>query len=233
MPLPEEPLRGLPRAFVESVRACDAAGQGGRVLTALRAGGAAGLAALFARASAASGLTADELTARGGLSPEDRRGRRLDAFVAELRAVVFLDRLGFGAITPLRADDTRRRADIVAERDGERWAVDARCASRDLLPEASFRRGPDGKPLPWPTLHDYLVHCRRDKEPQLARTMADEGCSRSAVAVALDGLASGDLMRQEAVRAWLSCGAPPEFRFGVMPGLLAPDSPDDALVPAP
>ncbi|TPW19100.1 MAG: hypothetical protein FD126_3025, partial [Elusimicrobia bacterium] len=146
----------------------------------------------------------------------------------------FLDALGFTEIVPLGPDDARPRTDLVASRAGERWAVDARCASRDLLPEGSFQRGPDGKPLPWPTLHDYLVHCRRDKEEQLRRTMEDEGCSRAAVAVALDGLASGGLMRQEAVRAWLTCGGPAGFHFGLMPGgLLAGASPEDSLVPAP
>ncbi|MBI5595006.1 MAG: hypothetical protein HY928_02835 [Elusimicrobia bacterium] len=157
----------------------------------------------------------------------------MDSALAELRAACFLSALGFAKISPLESDPTRRRADLAAELDGERWAVDARCASRTLLPEGSFRRGADGAPLPYPTLHDYLVHCRGEKDEQLKRTMADEGCARAAVVVALDGAMPGRAMRGEAFRAWLSSGGGPDFRFGLMPGLLGPVSPDDALVPAP
>lgn len=227
---------GLPPAFLRSLTACLADGQAGRVLAAVHAdpeAAARDLGSAFARAAALTGLSPAELVARSGLAAGDVRGRRVDAAVAELRAVEFLDALGFGRIVPLGPDDTRPRADLVAERGGERWVVDARCASRDLLPEGSFRRGPDGRALPYPTLYDYLVHCRGDKAGQLGRTMADEGCTRSAVAVALAGQASGDLLRQEAARAWLSCGGPAEFRFGLMPGLLGGPSPDDCLVPAP
>ncbi|TBR25416.1 hypothetical protein EPO15_02245 [bacterium] len=236
MPLPPElESSGLPPAFLAPLQACFDGGQPGRVLAAVRAdprAAAEALSAAFGAASDLTGLSPAELVARSGLGAGDVRGRRVDAAVAELRAVGFLAGLGFRKVQALGPDDTRQRADLVAERAGERWAVDARCASRDLLPEGSFRRGPDGKALPYPTLHDYLVHCYHDKAGQLARTMADERCSRSAVVVALDG-ASGALMRSEALRAWLSCGGPAEFRFGLMPGLLAGPSPDDSIVPAP
>lgn len=237
MPLPGALAdSGLPRGFLGPLEACFADSQGGHVLAAVRADpGAAAkdLRAAFAGAAALTGLSPDELVVLSGLLAGDVRGRRVDAAVAELRAVGFLDALGFEKIVPLGPDDRRPRTDLVAEREGERWAVDARCASRDLLPEGSFQRGPDGRPLPFPNLHDYLVHCRADKAEQLARTMADERCARSAVVVALNGIASGNLLRQEALRAWLTCGAPADFRFGLMPGLLSAPSPDDCIVPAP
>lgn len=237
MPLPEAlTASGLPRGFLGPLEACFADSQGGHVLAAVRAdaaGAARNLLRAFAQASTLTGLSPDELVVRSGLLAGDVRGRRIDAAVAELRAVGFLDALGFEKIVPLGPDDKRPRTDLVAERGGERWAVDARCASRDLLPEGSFQRGPDGRPLPYPNLHDYLVHCRADKADQLARTMADERCARSAVAVAVNGIASGDLIRQEAARAWLTCGGLPEFRFGLMPGLLSGPSADDCIVPAP
>lgn len=237
MPLPEAlSASGLPRGFLGPLEACFADSQGGHVLAAVRANATAAardLLKAFADAASLTGLSPDDLVVRSGLLVGDVRGRRIDAAVAELRAVAFLDALGFEKIVPLGPDDKRPRTDLVAERGGERWAVDARCASRDLLPEGSFQRGPDGRPLPYPNLHDYLVHCRTDKAEQLTRTMADEGCPRSAVVVAVNGIASGNLIRQEALRAWLSAGALPEFRFGLMPGLLSGPSPDDCIVPAP
>ena len=238
MPLPDGmDGAGLPPTFLAALEACFDDAQPGRVMAALRADPLAATRAIraaFAGAEAVTALSATELVVRTGLTAGDRRGRRIDAMMAELRAAVFLHRLGFEKIVPLGADDLRPRADLTAERAGERWAVDARCASRDLLPEGSFQRGPDGKPLPWPTLHAYLVHCHADKAEQLRRTMEDERCTRAAVAVALDGPASGALMRQEAVRAFLTAGAPAGFHFGLMPGgLLSGPSPEDCLVPAP
>lgn len=235
-PAPELPPGPWPEEFARSLQACLEERQPGRLLAAVRADPAAAfesLARLCEKGLAVTGLALDELFRRTGLNPADRRGRRLDAAVAELRAAGFLDALGFTAVTPLAPDDGRPRADFTAERLGERWAVDARCASRDLLPDGSFLRPPGGAALPYPTLFDYLIHCREEKAAQLARTMADEGCTRSAILVALDGPAGGDLMRSEALKAWLALGSPAEFRFGVMHTLLDPGGTQDSLVPSP
>ena len=188
---------------------------------------------LVERAASVTGLEPGELLRRTDLGVDDLRGRRVDSALAELRAACFLDSLGFSKVVLLESDSERRRADLAAELDGGRWAVDARCASRSLLPEGSFRRGADGAPLPYPTLLDYLVHCRAEKDGQLKRTMADEGCAHAALVVALEGEMSGSAMRGEAFRAWLASGGGTDFRFGLMPGLFGPTSPDDALVPAP
>lgn len=225
----------LPARLVEHLRACADAGLDGWTLAALRSNpdrAQAAMTALFERAAQLTSLSPDELIARTGLGANDLRGSRVDGALAEIRAVCFLGALGFTRITPLGPDDKRPRADLTAEREGKRWTVDARCATRSLLPEGTFRRGPKGDPLPFPTLHDYLVHCRQEKAAQLARTSADESCTYAAVAVALEGDMPGPAMRSEALRAWLSCGAPKDFRFGLMPGLLATTSPEDALVPA-
>lgn len=237
MPLPPEFLTGpFPPDFLRSLEACLEEGQPGRFLAAVRSDPLLACEALVRLASkglSVTGLPLDELFQRTGLNPSDRRGRRLDAALAELRAVGFLDALGFTSVTPLAPDDTRPRADFTAERLGQRWAVDARCASRDLLPDGSFLRPPGGGELPHPTLFDYLIHCHKEKAPQLSRTMADEGCARSAVLVAVDGPAGGDVMRSEALKAWLALGSPPEFRFGVMHALLSAEGSEDSLVPAP
>lgn len=237
MPLPPEFLTGpYPPDFVRSLEACLEEGQPGRLLAAIRADPLAAcesLTRLSSKGLAVTGLTLDELFERTGLKPSDRRGRRLDAAVAELRAAGFLDAMGFSAVTPLAPDATRPRADFTAERLGERWAVDARCASRDLLPDGSFLRPPDGGELPYPTLFDYLLHCHKEKAAQLSRTMADEGCARSAVLVAVDGPAGGDVLRSEALKAWLALGSPAEFRFGMMHTLLGDAGSEDSLVPAP
>ena len=118
----------------------------------------------------------------------------------------------------------------------QRWFLPERPGVRQFALGAAAlgksRRGRDGNPLPYPTLHDYLVHCREEKAGQLARTQADEGCAHAAIAVVLEGHMDGASMRGEALRAWLSCGGPKDFAFGLMPGLLTASSPEDALVPA-
>ena len=237
MSLPAEILdAGLPPLLIEHLKACVAAGLDGRALAHIKAEprqAADAMKRLFATASRLTSLSPDEVLLRTDLGVGDLRGHRVDGALAELRSICFLGALGFTRITPLAADDKRPRADLTAEKDGERWAVDARCASRTLLPEASFRRGSDGSPLPFPTLYAYLVHVRDEKAEQLERTRKDEGCTRSAVAIALDGDAPGALMRSEALKAWLACGSPGEFRFGLMAGLLSAGSSDDCLVPAP
>ncbi|MBI3299122.1 MAG: hypothetical protein HYZ75_13220 [Elusimicrobia bacterium] len=237
MSLPE-PLKeaGLPPRLVAHLEACELAGLDGWVLSKGRAEPertAEALRALFDGAAMTTGLAPDELLLRTGLGVDDLRGYRADGALAEIRTICFLDALGFSKIVPLGPDDTRQRADLTAEREGERWAIDARCASRSLLPEGTFRRGRDGNPLPFPTLYDYLIHCRDEKAGQLARTSADEGCTRSAVAVAFEGDMPGELMRSETLRAWLAGGGDKSFAFGLMPGLFVPSSSEDALVPAP
>jgi hypothetical protein len=132
---------------------------------------------------------------------------------AEARAMEALTRAGFTGVRRVQADQARRSADVVADRDGLRWAIEVRGASRPLRDDATFEPEP-GKELPYPALEDYLELLWDEKRAQLDGTSAELGCTAGLLLVVVEGAPSTAWERALA-RAWEAAGRPAGRHFGV------------------
>jgi hypothetical protein len=131
---------------------------------------------------------------------------------SERAAAQLLQSNGFGEVRFVAAEPASRTADLVAEKDGTRWAIEVRTSSRPLRADASFE--PEGaKPLPYPTLEDYFALLWREKRAQLEATRASEGCGAAMLLVMAAGEPSAEWERA-LERAWLAAGRP-DVRFAV------------------
>lgn len=131
----------------------------------------------------------------------------------EERAAAVLSSRGFARVRAVPPAPGRRTADLVAEKGGERWAVEVRTASRPLRPDASFEPK-DARPLPYPTLAEYFAVCWAEKRAQLEATLRAERCARGLLLVAVEGEPSAQWER--ALRlAWSAAGRPRAVSFGL------------------
>lgn len=133
---------------------------------------------------------------------------------AETLAAAALTHAGFTGVRFIPPDQVRRSADIVADRDGLRWAVEVRGASRPLRDDATFAPETPGKDLPYPALEDYLALLWDEKRAQLDATSDELGCTAGLLLVVVEGAPSPAWERALA-RAWAAAGRPAGRVFGV------------------
>lgn len=105
---------------------------------------------------------------------------------AERAAAEALRGAGFSEVRFLPEAAQARTADLLARRAGVLWAVEVRGASRPLRPDATFEPL-EGRPLPYPTLRDYLALLWSEKRGQLASTRGAHGCAAAMLLVVVDG----------------------------------------------
>ncbi len=128
---------------------------------------------MFDRAAEVTSLTPDELIERTDLKATDLRPEALPSALAEVRAVNYLGNEDFDSITLLPASGSNASADIVAERRGIRYAVEARCAV-----EATSR--------PTERLTTWVTRTIKAKQRQVRATASTHQCHRMLVVMVVD-----------------------------------------------
>ena len=88
-----------------------------------------GIATIFEKASAITGLTSEAIIQRSDFSKKDLDSDRFDAMLAEVRTIIHLDNLGFLEIQPLKASKGSKEADLLGNWNGEKWAIEVICSS--------------------------------------------------------------------------------------------------------
>jgi hypothetical protein len=110
-----------------------------------------------------TGRDRDSLLRDTDFDPNDLDPDRLDAAIGELRGINHLRHEGFQNIRLLRAQRGTRTADLVAERNGQKYALDVACSS------AGAARAVDA-------LAGYMLEVCRLKERQLNNTKETDRC---------------------------------------------------------
>ncbi len=122
---------GLPAAVRDYLAAFVKGSSASGLRRALKAdpeGVTADIAALLARAGRALGLPADEALFATGFHPRNLSPSRLEAALAELRAVIFLRAEGFTAIRLVERRDGKS-PDIIASGPGGTCAFEVQCVT--------------------------------------------------------------------------------------------------------
>ena len=85
--------------------------------------------ACFALASTITGLSPSELVKKSDFKINDFDSDRFDSMLAEIRTIVYLNNIGFEEIKPLKAPKGIKEADLLAELNGTKWAIEVLCSS--------------------------------------------------------------------------------------------------------
>ena len=179
-----------------------------------------------------TGRDRDTLLRDTDFDPNDLDPDRLDAAIGELRGINHLRNEGFDRIRLLRAQRGTRTADLVAERNGQKYALDVACSS------AGAARGVDA-------LAGYMLGVCRLKEKQLNNTKEVAGCRYRGLVFVVNSepaLSFGYqlLYRRAARQVYEALGVPADYFVAVMTGQIAfvaggeADSfegPDDVVYP--
>jgi len=179
-----------------------------------------------------TGRDRDSLLRDTDFDPNDLDPDRLDAAIAELRGINHLRKEGFKNIRLLRAQPGTRTADLVAERNDQKYALDIACSS------AGAARGVDA-------LAAYMLEVCRLKEKQLNNTKESAGCRYRGLVFVVNSepaLVFGHqlLYRRAARQAFETLGAPTDYFVVVVTGQVAHvaggevgsfEGPDDVVYP--
>lgn len=168
---------------------------------------------VFELAEKNTGDPIDELLKKTDLSLNDLDPDRLDAAIAELRAINFLAAQGFTGIQLLKARIGQKSADIVANKDYVRFAVDVACMSRSAPADiAKLKRKAESIFL--------------SKREQLRATKATSDCSKIAIVFVVNSQPALALEHHRTFRDALrevhdALGAPPEAHICIVTGQVA------------
>lgn len=179
-----------------------------------------------------TGRDRDSLLRDTDFDPNDLDADRLDAAIGELRGINHLRHEGFKNIKLLRAQRGTRTADLVAERDGQKYALDVACSS------AGTARTVDA-------LAGYMVEVCRLKERQLNNTKEKYRCKYRVLLFVVNSdpaLVFGcqPLYRRAAREVYEVLGSPADYFVIVMTGQITAvaggeadsfQGPDDVVYP--
>jgi hypothetical protein len=160
-----------------------------------------------------TGRDRDSLLRDTDFDPNDLDPDRLDAAISELRGINHLWHEGFQNIRLLRAQPGTRTADLVAERDGQKYALDVACSS------ASATRAVDA-------LAAYMLEVCLLKEKQLNNTKETCRCRYRGLLFVVNSdpaLVFGyqPLYRQAARQVYEALGEPAGYFVFVVTGQIA------------
>ena len=136
---------------------------------------------------------------------------------SERAAAAALSAAGFATVRFVPPSTAARSADLVAERFGERWAVEVREATRPLREDGSFEPIEPGEKLPYPTLQEYFDLMWSEKWSQLAATMSVERCGKGLLVAVVEGKRGG-AWEKALESAWHRAGRPQGMRFALVHG---------------
>ena len=131
---------------------------------------------------------------------------------SEREAARLLEHCGFTDVRLIPVEKYRKTADLVAEKDGRRWAIEVRTSTRPLRADASFAPK-DEKPLPYPTLETYFAMTWAEKRGQLEATRAAERCDDAMLLIMVEG-EPAPAWEKALTRAWDAAGKP-DVRFAL------------------
>lgn len=161
--------------------------------------------------------------------PNDVQRGRIDALLAELRTVSWLDSQGFHDIQLLESAG-KKQADMLATLSGSRFAVEVFCST-----DAAYR-WPD-HPNPHLDLIQDFINEAIKKRPQLDATATDHNCDKRLLALVLDSEPARKRLDHSHHAANLqriaeALGWGDRYHFALITGMGdAREGPDDTIYP--
>lgn len=134
---------------------------------------------IFVLACQATRLSSDELFELLGFKNNDLDSANFQSMLGVLRAINQLGQFGFTDVEPLPPKKSRREADFIAGRGGERYAIEVFRSS-----ETAFRAV--GHEVPCLDLAGYIEGRVNEKIKQVSSTIQTHNCDAGAIVVVLD-----------------------------------------------
>ena len=168
-------------------------------------------------------LTPDDLLRGLGFDARNLDRYTLQSLFGVMRAVVILQTLGFGEITPLPSRQDRKEADLLAKRQGDLFAIEV------------FRANEDQWRYPGYNLEEYIgKRFVGEKKAQLEATISNHGCSKAILIVVFDSKSKALLSKselQEAVEhSFVAMGSPENTHLVMFAGMADTVTGEDDLV---
>ncbi len=186
------------------------------------------VALMFKRAAEITGLPPDDLLKRTDFDYRDRASTRIDSAFAEIRTINFLGQEGFVDVEPLQAKGKKRKADIIAKKGHEKYAIEV----ANSIYEAKGR-------FTITELKDWLLKRYYDdhKDDQLKITALEFECQRR-VFVAIVNTKVTVIFRvhkdfcEAAKLAWEEAGRDSRLHICLVTGRSSSYGRDDCIFPA-
>ena len=182
----------------------------------------------FSRASRILNLSPAQIAKELDLDSNNITGNRMDSFIAELRALFWLDTLGLKNIRPLRAT-SKRQGDFVGEYRSIRYAVEVFYSPED------FYRWPDHESRRKDLIR-YYIDRAAEKRSQVDSSIENEKCKKGVLVLVLDSNPAKALIGRQGYldvlkRVYHELSWGPDYHYGIITGMVSGEGLDDVLYP--
>ena len=225
-----ESKKHVPNDIVRYVSFCIEQNQTNRLINELIRDAVAtadGLDIFFEKASKITGHSPEDVLKLTEFSRRDIDPSRIESAIAQLRAIFFLDSQEFNSIVLVPTEE-KKSADLVAARDGEKYAVEVINSIYDAP-----RRFSSQQMAEWA----FSRLTSEGKKSQIVLTSAQHACSKGVFIAVISTAATAALQTHEdfleaASLAWEYIGSPPTLYVCMVTGRVTFGyGPDDAVFP--
>ncbi len=142
---------------------------------------------LFKKASKITGLSPADIFRRTDFHSNDIARGRIETAFAELRTIIFLDKMNFTNIIPLKAKKNKKCSDFIANKGCHKYAIEVSCnISKELKKELKTNEITI-KPLMYmdDLIQDYVSKAE-EKKKQLDNTAKENQCDKKIFVMVLN-----------------------------------------------
>lgn len=142
---------------------------------------------LFKRASNITGLSPADIFKRTDFHSNDIARGRIETAFAELRTIIFLDKMNFTNIIPLVAKKNEKCSDFIANKDCHKYAIEVSCNISKELKKEFKTNEIIIKPLTYidDLIQDYVSKAE-EKKKQLDDTAKENQCDKKIFVMVLN-----------------------------------------------
>lgn len=142
---------------------------------------------LFKKASKITGLSPADIFKRTDFHSNDIARGRIETAFAELRTIIFLDKMNFTNIIPLEAQKNKKCSDFIANKDCHKYAIEVSCNISKELKKEFKTNEITLKPLTYiDDLIQYYVSRAEEKKKQLDDTAKENKCDKKIFVMVLN-----------------------------------------------
>lgn len=142
---------------------------------------------LFKKASKITGLSPADIFKRTDFHSNDIARGRVETAFAELRTIIFLDKMSFTNIIPLEAKKNKKCSDFIANKDCHKYAIEVSCNISKELKKEFKTNEITLKPLTYidDLIQDYVSRAE-EKKKQLDDTAKENQCDKKIFVMVLN-----------------------------------------------
>ena len=142
---------------------------------------------LFKKASNIAGLSPADIFKRTDFHSNDITSGRIEAAFAEVRTIIFLDKMNFTNIIPLKAKKNKKCSDFIANKDCHKYTIEVFCKISKELKKEFKTNEITIKPLTYmDDLFREYVERAGEKKKQLDDTAKENQCDKKIMVMVLN-----------------------------------------------